>query len=239
MLIGNKCQRKKYNSAFPVDILTNLIPPAAQAKNLGVYIDSDLNFQHHIQNTVKVCNYFIRDIRRVRKHLNLDASIALANALVSCRLDYCNSLLHSIPKLHLNKLQCLQNSLVRAVTQSTKFTSSKPLLDKLHWLPVVSRIDFKIATLTYKAVHLKQPPSLCKNLELKSVLVKTRSNDHLLLQHPAVGSNNYGRRAFSYTAPTVWNKLPFQIRNAPSVMCFRKRLKTHYFKNPSRPPDGV
>ena len=50
-----------------------------------------------------MCNYFIRDIRRVRKHLSLDASIALANALVSSRLDYCNSLLHSIPKVHLDK----------------------------------------------------------------------------------------------------------------------------------------
>ena len=38
-----------------------------------------------------MCNYFIRDIRRVRKHLSLDASTALANALVSSRLDYCNS----------------------------------------------------------------------------------------------------------------------------------------------------
>ena len=45
-----------------------------------------------------MCNDFIRDIRRVRKHLNLDASTALANALVSSRLDYCNALLHSIPK---------------------------------------------------------------------------------------------------------------------------------------------
>ena len=91
MLIGNKCHRNKFDSKFPVDILNNSIPPAAHAKNLGVIIDSDLNFQRHIKNTVKVCNYFIRDIRRVRKHLTLDASTALANALVSSRLDYCNS----------------------------------------------------------------------------------------------------------------------------------------------------
>ena len=31
---------------------------------------------------------------------------------------------------------------------------------------------------------------------------------------------------FSYTAPTVWNKLPDDIRNARSVMSFRKQLKT-------------
>ena len=58
------------------------------------------------------------------------------------------------------------------------------------------------------------------------------------LQHPSVGTNSYGRHAFSYTAPTVWNKLPYKIRNAPSVTLFRKKLKTLYFKTSSRPPDG-
>ena len=185
-----------------------------------------------------MCNYFIRDIRRVRKHLSLDASTALANALVSSRLDYCNSLLHSIPKVHLDKLQRVQNSLARVVTKSTRFTSSKPLLKRLHWLPIASRIDFKIATLTYKAVHLKQPPSLAKLLQIKFMHLNTRNNDQLLLQYPPVGTNSYGRRAFSYTAPTVWNKVPDYIRSAPSVMSFRKHLKTYYFGHLLRPPDG-
>ena len=235
MLIGNKCQRKKFDSFFPVEILENSIPPAAHAKNLGVIIDSDLNFKRHINNTVKVCNYYIRDIRRVRKHLNLDATTALANALVSSRLDYCNSLIHSVPKVYLTKLQRVQNSLARVVTKSPKFTSSKPLLDKLHWLPVISRINFKVATITYKVLHLQQPPSLHRCLKLKSMPLNTRSNNQLQLQHPPVGSNNYGRRAFSYTAPTVWNMIPYCIRSAPSVMSFRKQLKTYYFKNT---PDG-
>ena len=65
MLIGNKRHRNKFDSKFPVDILNNSIPPEAHAKNLGVIIDSDLNFQCHTKNTVKVCNYFIRDIHHV------------------------------------------------------------------------------------------------------------------------------------------------------------------------------
>ena len=53
-----------------------------------------------------------------------------------------------------------------------------------------------------------------------------------------MGTNSYGLRAFSYTAPTVWNKLPYKIRNAPSGTIFRKKLKTLYFKISSGPPDG-
>ena len=69
------------------------------------------------KNTVKVYNYFIRDICCVRKHLTLDASTALANTLVSSRLDYCNSLLHSLSGVYLNKLQRVQNALVKVVTR--------------------------------------------------------------------------------------------------------------------------
>ena len=134
MLTGNKWHPNKFYSKFPVDILDNSILPAALAKNLGAYFDSDLNFQHHVKYTVKLCNYFIRDIRHVRKHLTLDASTAPANALVSSRLDYCNSLLHSIPRVHLNKIQHVQNFLARVVTKSTRFASSRPLLDRFQWL---------------------------------------------------------------------------------------------------------
>ena len=100
------------------------------------------------------------------------------------------------------------------------------MLERLHWLPIASRIDFKIATLTYKAVHLKQPQCLAQHLKLKSMHVNTQINDQLLPQHPSVGTNSYGRHAFSYTAPTVWNKRPYRLSNAPSVTLFRKNMKT-------------
>ena len=137
-----------------------------------------------------MCNYFICDIRCVRKHLALDTSTALANALVSSPLDYCDSLLHSIPRVNLNKLQHIQISLTRAIITSTRFTSCKLLLGRFHWLQIASRIDFKIATLTSKVVHLilKQTLSLAKHLKLYSTHINTRLNDQLLLQHPLIGA---------------------------------------------------
>ena len=48
--------------------------------------------------------------------------------------------------------------------------------------------------------------------------LNTRNNNQRLLQHPKVGTNSYGRSVFSYTAPTVWNKISDNIRNATSVM---------------------
>ena len=63
---------------------------------------------------------------------------------------------------------------------------------------------------------------------------KTINNDQLLLQQPPVGTNSYGCRAFSYRAPSVWNKVPDYIHKEPSVMSFRKQLKALYFGHLSR-----
>ncbi len=241
MVVGNKCHRDKFDSKFPIDILGNQISPSPFARNLGVIFDADFNFQRQVNGVVKSCNYYIRDIRRIRKHLTEDSATALANALVSSRLDYCNSLLFSVPKCYIIKLQRVQNSLARVVTLSPRLTSSAPLRERLHWLPITSRITFKVALLTYKAIICEQPPSLHKLLTIRSDQVTTRSQTtqdrcvckHLL--HPS--ASGFGRRAFDHIAPGVWNAIPPPIRLAPSIANFRKALKTYYFLNPPHPPD--
>ena len=89
----------------------------------------------------------------------------------------------SVKTYKLQNLQRVQNSLARVVTKSTRFTSSKPLLKRLHWLPIASRIDFKIATLTYKAVHLKQPH------EIGHIEIKAYKINHLLYYYKTSGQD--------------------------------------------------
>jgi len=52
--------------------------------------------------------------------------------------------------------------------------------------------------------------------------------DQLLLDCPWF-SNEYGKRSFSYLAPTVWNDLPLDTRLSPTADTFKRRLKTVLF----------
>ena len=63
-----------------------------------------------------------------------DASVLVANALVSSWFDYCNSLFRSLYKFSLciTKLQCIQNSTPRIVSNTSRYTSITPVLKKLH-----------------------------------------------------------------------------------------------------------
>ena len=109
LLIGSKSQREKF---FPFAVLDNEINPADSARNLGVFLDSGLNFLQHISQVSSSCFYHIRDLKRSKKSLPLALAKQVAVALVTSKLDYCNSLLHRIPAKDLQKLQRVQNCLV-------------------------------------------------------------------------------------------------------------------------------
>ena len=108
-------------------------------KNLGVWFDSDFSLSKHVQNVCKSCFVKLCDFRHVRQFLTHESSVLVANALVSSRLDYCNSLFRSLVKFNLHKLQCIQNSAARIVSDTSRYTSITPVLKKLHWLPVEQR----------------------------------------------------------------------------------------------------
>ena len=55
--------------------------------------DSNFTFSNHVSQVIKSTRVQARDLYRIRPLLDLNTSVLLANALVSSRLDYCNSLL--------------------------------------------------------------------------------------------------------------------------------------------------
>ena len=122
-----------------------------------VVFDSNFTFSDHVSQVIKSNRAHARDLYRIRPLLDLKTSVVLANALVSSRLDYCNSLFLSLTDFELRRLQLVQNSLCRVVTRSSKFSHITPQLKKLHWLPVRSRVQFKIGLITYKILNQGQP----------------------------------------------------------------------------------
>ena len=122
IIFGSHAQLKKLDPYLPVKIFGNFMHPAVVVKNLGVWFDANFSFANHVRNICKTCFIQIRDLRRVRKHLTDEAAILAANALVSSRLDYCNSLFRSLSSLNMRKLQCIQNTLARIVTNCNKYT---------------------------------------------------------------------------------------------------------------------
>ena len=140
----------------------------------------------------------------------------ISTALISSRLDYCNSLLNNIAKRDLAKLQRVHNCLARVVLRAPRFSPSLPLLKQLHWLPVSYRINFKLSTLAYRALSTQQPPYLASLLHLSNIPRQLRSSTSQQLIVPKT-KLNLGKRAFSVAAPTVWNELPITLKTSETI----------------------
>ena len=161
------------------------------ARNVGVKLDKNFTFFVRLyQQCAAHAIYHMRDLRRIRRYLDLDSAKLLATALVSNRLDYCNSLLYGIADMDITILKRVQNRLARIVTKSPSFTRSVPLLRPLHWLPVKFRILGEISFLTYKTIHEKQPVYLHSMLAASLPSHSLRSNKGISLSVPRVKTNS-------------------------------------------------
>ena len=122
-------------------------------------------------------------------------AILVVNALVSIRLDYCNSLLYGITKSNIAKLQRVQNALCRIVFRLYRTSHATPFLKKLHWLPVQYCVLFKYNLLVFKAIKFSQPPYLTDLIKSSNL---TRGNR---LSVPSIRTRKHiCERVFTATA---------------------------------------
>ena len=119
------------------------------ARNLGFTISSNTTMDKHVTNICRSTYAELRRISSIRHLLTVNATETLLSAFVLSKLNYWNSLLCDSPQFILYKLQRVQNSAARSVMKSRKCDHIQPLLRNLHWLPVYSRIDYKISTLWF------------------------------------------------------------------------------------------
>ena len=201
-----------------------------KAKNLGVFLDKDLTMNFHIINLSKAIYLEIRKLKHISKFVSESCLKTLAASFILSRLDYCNALYKNSNKYQINQIQKLQNFAAKVVLSKSIYEHVTPCLIELHWLPVLFRVNYKIATLTFKCLHGLAPTYLSDLIEEYHPNRNLRSSSQKLLKKKIVKFEKLGKKSFSYSAPEVWNSLPFSLRNETSLEVFKKNLKTFYFK---------
>ena len=193
-------------------------------KNVGVYLDKNANLNCHVNHIVSHTYKLLKDIGRIRNMLSKKHTEMLVHAVITSRLDYCNSLFFNMNTTNLYKLQKVQNAAARLISQKRRRNSAKNILKELHWLNVESRIIFKILLLMFKCVR-----GICSNnLQVCYKLYNCRPNDYLQLETRKVNTK-YGKRSFEYAAPYLWNALPINCRMEENIETYKKMIKTMLF----------
>ncbi len=124
----------------PTSWNTQRMGETTQERRVWSVIRCMLSFGSHISNISRSAFFHLCNIARLRSSLSQDSTEVL-----------------------IHRLQLIQKSADRIVTNSRIFDHISPILFQLHWLLVHYRVHFKIVLLTYKALH-----NLAPSLSLRS-----------------------------------------------------------------------
>ena len=112
-IVFRSTQLKYDLSGLSVNVGDSMITQSSKVRDLGVIFDQFLNFDDHITAICRSTHFHIRNIGKIRNLLLYNACSTIIHALISCPLDYCNSILYNVPRSKTDRLQRLQNQCAR------------------------------------------------------------------------------------------------------------------------------
>ena len=174
-----------------------------------------------IEKRCRTLLFHLRRIRSIRRHITQGACEKLVHALISSRLVYANSL------LRIKQLQSIQNIAARLITGTRKFDKITPVLRSIHWLPIQSRIEFKISAITFRILHGMAPDYLSDLITVQKSTRCLRSVSRSDLVVPKSRTKSFGDRAFSTVAPRA-----LQFKNSSEILkltCLKRHMDVNVY----------
>ena len=130
----------------------NLITPSNSVKYLGIVLDETLSGESIVCDILKKAGARLKFLYRHSNSLNRYTRKILCAALIQCYFDYsCSSWYSAISQHYKNKLQLLQNKIVRFILdRGPRFHIGQAELDSVGFLSVEDRVQQLKLNLVFK-----------------------------------------------------------------------------------------
>ncbi len=131
---------------FTNNVFTNInnepLHKVTISKYLGIFIDSNLKWDDHINNMIPKISAKIGILRSLRNIVPNDTLIQIYNAIVQTNVDYGDTVYDSASKISKNRLQKLQTRAVRLITGSGPPTSRNLMFNEIKVAVTTTKVKF-------------------------------------------------------------------------------------------------
>ena len=154
--------RKKTASLHPVVYFDNKPVKSSQIhKHLGMILDSNLSYEHHIKSILNKVNKTIGPLRKFQLILLRHSLITIYKTFIRPHLDYGDVIYdHAFNESFHQRLESIQSNAAITITGTIRGTSSEKLLEELGLETLKSRRWFRKLFSFYKILHGKSPSYL-------------------------------------------------------------------------------
>lgn len=195
-------------------------------KYLGLYIDNKLSFSYHVDQLARQLASIVGVMYRVRSFLPNSALMTVYNGIVHSKLTYLISSYGSANKGTMDRIFTLQKRALKiALNLPLRFGTEDLFTTKPKTLPLPALYLRSLGLLTYQFIH----DLTLHNIELTPPPQNrsTRSTGTGRLLPRKSNSVRFGDACFEYTAPSFYNQLSQELKNAQSFLIFKNRLTNH------------
>ena len=191
---------------------------ASSIRFLGLIMDDKLKFNNHINLIKEKISKNAGVLYRLKQVVPHQTLVSVYRCFVECYLNYCITVFGNAYHCHINQLETAQKKCVRIIANQPPLSHTNPLFSELKLLKLSDIYKYNIAIYMYKNID-KFASLLQPNIH------STRSGIHYSPQiHRLTLTQN---QSLTFQAPKIWNLIPQDIRNSPSIFSFKRKLKNH------------
>ena len=219
------------NEGISIKIGDQHVRQAKYVKFLGLLLDENLSWKYHLYELSKKLSRTCGIFFKIRHFLPSSALVSLCNSLFSSFLQYGIIFWGLTYEVHTKPIYLLQKKVVRAIAFKSFTSPSTPIFSDLKILKLYDLFDLKLLSFVYESINMTSPVCFHNFFEsLTSVhQYNTRQaskGDIFMTQENTL---QYGLRSIRYSGAKSWNEILYIIKQSPSIMIFRFRLKSHLF----------
>ena len=226
VFIGSRQNIAKIPADLCISCNGSEIIPSNVVKNLGVYIDRFMVFDTHIQEMRKKVMGILIYLNRLKDNIPSNIRETVVQTLALSVINYCGKIWGVGGKTYLQEVQKLQNFAARITMGNVKkYEHITPHINKLNWLKVENKCTFDICLFVYKVFNNLIPSWLMSLPPVREFHTRnTRQQDDLYIP---ITRTIVGEKQISIRGPRLWNNLPGNVKDAPTLSTFKRSLKSH------------
>ena len=207
-----------------------MIWESSHQKLLGVTIDKNLTFNHHISNICSKAGQKLTALSRLSRLMTFDKRKLLMKSFIEAQFAYSPLTWMFHDRGISQKINRLHERALRIVYKDNTLNFAQ-ILEKDKSVTIHIRNLHSLAIELYKVKH-SLSPIIMNNIFLEKQAPKLRSQTDFFA--PQIRTVHYGEDSLRYLGPKIWNIVPDEIKESPTIELFKTNIKKWIPKCPCR-----
>ena len=203
---------------------------AKSIKYLGITLDEFLNWNEHVASTIKSLNSLFSVFYNIRRYLTIEHIKVIYYAMIYSRIKYGICAYGFAKKENMDKVQILQNKLLKVILEKDRRTPTNELHKTLDILQVKDIFLQEISTFVCNYFQGNLPEGFSEYFITMNHPQGTRGNLKRLV--PPLCRTDLGQKTVKFLGSKTWNDLSPELKAISNPKAFKKAFKNKKIKYP-------